>query len=90
MNLNICEAKTHLSEYLAEIEETGETIILCRRNEPVAEIRALPKKSKKSRPIGLDKGRFTVPDDFNDPLPEDIMKYFNGDAPDPDDPLLNR
>ena len=38
IRLNIHEAKTHLSKYLAKLEK-GETILLCRRNEPIAEIR---------------------------------------------------
>ena len=31
-----------------------------------------------SRPVGLAKGQFTVPDDFNTPLPEDIVQAFEG------------
>jgi antitoxin (DNA-binding transcriptional repressor) of toxin-antitoxin stability system len=38
--LNLCEAKTHLSGCLERVEK-GETIILCRRNRPIAEIRPL-------------------------------------------------
>ena len=30
------------------------------------------------RPIGLAKGQFTVPDDFNAPLPEDLVQAFEG------------
>jgi hypothetical protein len=30
------------------------------------------------RPIGLAKGQFTVPDDFNAPLPEDVVQTFEG------------
>jgi hypothetical protein len=30
------------------------------------------------RPIGLAKGQFTVPDDFNTPLPEDVLQAFEG------------
>ena len=30
------------------------------------------------RPIGLAKGQFTVPDDFNTPLPEDVLQTFEG------------
>lgn len=79
MDLNIHEAKTHLSKYLSKIEETGETIILCRRNEPIAEIRALHKPLKKKRPLGLAKGQFEIPDSFFDPLPEDILEAFEGE-----------
>ncbi len=79
MNLNIHEAKTHLSEYLTKIEETGETIILCRHNEPVAEIRPLRKSLKKKRVLGLAKGQFEIPGSFFDPLPEEILKAFEGE-----------
>ena len=30
------------------------------------------------RPIGLAQGQFTVPDDFNAPLPEDVLQMFEG------------
>jgi len=30
------------------------------------------------RPVGLAKGQFTVPDDFNAPLPEDVLRTFEG------------
>lgn len=42
LQLNIHEAKTHLSRYLLALEQ-AETIILCKRNVPIAEIRPLPK-----------------------------------------------
>jgi prevent-host-death family protein len=79
IKLNIHEAKTHLSHYLEEVEQ-GETIILCRRNQPVAEIRPLPAHRHKKRPIGLAKGKFSVPASFFDELPIDIAAPFNGEA----------
>jgi antitoxin (DNA-binding transcriptional repressor) of toxin-antitoxin stability system len=75
IKLNIHEAKTHLSAYLAKLEE-GETILLCKRNVPIAEIRPLPRKPKEPRPIGLGKGEFTVPDSFFEPLPEEVLAEF--------------
>jgi antitoxin (DNA-binding transcriptional repressor) of toxin-antitoxin stability system len=77
IKLNIHEAKTHLSAYLAKLEE-GETILLCKRNVPIAEIRPLPKKPKEPRPIGLAKGKFEVPDSFFEPLPDDLLDLFEG------------
>ena len=73
------EAKTHLSRYVAQLQE-GETILLCRRNEPVAEIRALPRVRDEPRPIGLARGQFTVPDSFFEPLPDDVIESFGGGA----------
>jgi hypothetical protein len=37
-----------------------------------------PSASVVPRPIGLAKGEFTVPDDFNAPLPEDVLRSFEG------------
>lgn len=79
LKLNIHEAKTHLSRYLARVE-AGEVVLLCRRNVPVAEIRALPQAAHGPRPIGLGKGRFQVPESFFDPLPEADFKAFEGVA----------
>jgi antitoxin (DNA-binding transcriptional repressor) of toxin-antitoxin stability system len=65
---HIEEAKTHLSEYLPRIE-AGETILLCRRNVPIAEIRPLPSVESPLLPeIGFAKGTFTIPDEFFEPL----------------------
>jgi len=63
IQINIREAKSHLSRYLADLEK-GETIILCRRNHPIAELRPIVRKEAQPRPIGLAKGTFVVPDSF--------------------------
>ena len=69
IRLNIHEAKTHLSRYLKR-RKNGETIILCKRNIPIAEIRPIAEPPRKNRPIGLHKGLVHVPDSFFDRLPE--------------------
>ena len=51
IRLNVHEAKTHLSKYLAKLEK-GETILLCRRNQPIAEIRPLAAKRNSSIATG--------------------------------------
>ncbi|MEE9164731.1 MAG: type II toxin-antitoxin system Phd/YefM family antitoxin [Nitrospinota bacterium] len=75
LRLNIHEAKTHLSKYLKRLAK-GESIILCKRNNPIAEIRPLSPKAKKRRPIGLARNEFTIPKDFFKPLPDKIEKLF--------------
>ena len=77
IRLDMHEAMIHLSRYVAQLRE-GETILLYRRNEPVAEIRALPRARTKPRPFGLARGQFTVPDSFFEPLPDDIIESFEG------------
>ena len=78
IRLNIHEAKTHLSKYLARLKK-GEVIVLCRRNVPIAEIRPLQDQAKQQRPIGLARGRFEVPPEFYEPLPEELQRAWNGE-----------
>ena len=75
VRLNVHEAKTHLSGYLDRVAK-GESIILCKRNEPVAEIRPLPPQRKTKRPLGLARGVFKVPPEFFKPLPRSLVKAF--------------
>jgi antitoxin (DNA-binding transcriptional repressor) of toxin-antitoxin stability system len=80
IRVNVHEAKTHLSKYLAKLEK-GETILLCRRNQPIAEIRPLAVKRKKPRPIGLHEGQIKLGPEFFEPLPDELLAYFNGEKP---------
>lgn len=77
IRLNIHEAKTHLSRYLDRLLR-GESIVLCKRNVPIAEIRPLPQPRKTPRPIGRAKGKFKIPKTFYDPLPPELIESFHG------------
>lgn len=77
--INIHEAKSRLSHYIDEVEH-GETVVVCRRNRPIAELRPLAVHRDKPRPIGLAKGKFRVPKSFFDDLPEETIGLFHGDA----------
>lgn len=55
----------------------GETIILCRRNVPIAEIRRIPKERQGRRPIGLAAGKFELSREFFEPLPDEIPDSFD-------------
>jgi len=77
IRLNIHEAKTHLSRYLARLAE-GELILLCKRNVPVAEIRPVRPPRTERRPVGLAKDRFEVTPAFFEPLPEELLDAFEG------------
>ena len=79
IRLNIHEAKTNLSKYLNSLSN-GERIILCKRNIPIAEIRPIDPPLAASRPIGLAKGDFEVDDSFFEPLPDEILDAFHGEA----------
>ncbi|MBM3746818.1 MAG: type II toxin-antitoxin system Phd/YefM family antitoxin [Acidobacteria bacterium] len=80
LRVNVHEAKTHLSKYLARVAK-GETIIVCRHNIPVAELRPVTPLERPERPIGIDKGLFEVPPEFFEPLPPDLLALFNGEGP---------
>jgi antitoxin (DNA-binding transcriptional repressor) of toxin-antitoxin stability system len=75
--VNMHDAKTNLSRYVAELKP-GETIILCNRNQPVAEIRSLAPKKMKPK-IGAFKGKFTIPESFFEPMPDEWLKAFYGE-----------
>jgi antitoxin (DNA-binding transcriptional repressor) of toxin-antitoxin stability system len=73
--VNIYEAKARLSEFI-EAAERGERVLICRRNRPVAELRATRRARTTPRPIGLDAGRFEIPDTFFEPLSDDLLEAF--------------
>ena len=80
IRLNVYEAKTHLSRYLNRVE-AGETLILCRRNRPIAEVRPFSEAPRqRQRQFGLDEGRFAVPPEFFDPMPAEILRFFTGEG----------
>ena len=76
IRVNIADAQANLSRYLASVED-GETILLCRRNMPVAEIRPVAKPPAEPRPVGIDRG-MTIPSSFFDPLPDGVLDSFEG------------
>jgi antitoxin (DNA-binding transcriptional repressor) of toxin-antitoxin stability system len=73
--VNIHEAKAKLSEYVDAVLR-GEQVVICRRNRPVAELRAVAVVRTKPRPIGGAQDRLTIPSTFFDPLPDDVVDPF--------------
>ncbi|MEW6278006.1 MAG: type II toxin-antitoxin system Phd/YefM family antitoxin [Candidatus Eremiobacterota bacterium] len=70
MTVNVHEAKTRLSQLLAQVE-AGEEIVIARAGVPVARLVAvLPEKRK--RILGRHDGAVPVPDDFDEPLPAGV------------------
>jgi prevent-host-death family protein len=74
--VNIHEAKTTLSK-LVERVEAGEEIVIARAGTPVAKLTPLA-KARPRRRLGLLDGKFKIPDDFNAPLPESLLRAFEG------------
>jgi prevent-host-death family protein len=72
--VNIHEAKTHLSRLLKRVA-AGEEIVIARAGTPVARLVRAGKRPLE-RGLGTQKGRFQVPNEFNEPLPEEILSSF--------------
>lgn len=72
--VNVQEAKTHLSRLLERVA-AGEEIVLARAGTPIA--RLVPIAAVPRRP-GRGKGRITMADDFNSPLPDELLDAFDG------------
>lgn len=76
--VNIHQAKTNLSRLLARVE-LGEEIVIANRGLPVAKLVPFHPVSNRRESLGRDQGHFIVPEDFNAPLPEEILAAFEGD-----------
>jgi prevent-host-death family protein len=74
MEVNVHEAKTHLSRLLERVA-LGEEVIIAKAGKPVAKLVPVSTKPKK-RILGSARGEFVVPDDFNGPLPKEIEDLF--------------
>ena len=73
--VGVHEAKTHLSRLLRRVA-AGEEILITSGGRPAA--RLVPVEQPKEREFGIDEGLFTVPDDFDEPLPDEMLSLFEG------------
>lgn len=73
--INLYQAKTQLSK-LVDHAARGEDVVIARNGKPVARLTKLPEK----RPIrfGVLEGRFAVAEDFDAPLPDEVVAGFEG------------
>ena len=76
-SINIYQAQTQLSNLLQRVA-LGEEIIIANGGVPVAKLVPF-QEEQKSRPLGIDRGKFTTPDDFNAPLSDEIINSFYGE-----------
>ena len=74
--INVHQAKTHFSRLLDRAQE-GEEFVIAKAGRPVARLGPLARRGKKRR-LGLLEGKFKVPDDFNEPLSDDVIAAFEG------------
>jgi len=77
IQININEAKSRLSKY-TRLVKSGETVILCDRNKPFAEIRPLDRRGSAPRVFGMSKGIFNLGPEFFEADAE-VQKMFAGE-----------
>ena len=77
LQLNLEDIKRDLSKFVKGIQ-CGEKLIINSFGQPVAEVKPITRTPPEMRPYGLCTGEFEVPDDFDDPLPDDILETFQG------------
>ncbi len=75
--ISVQDMQCDFLRYLRRVE-AGETLLVLRDGSPVAEIKPVILPAKQRRPFGLAAGEFKVPDDFDQPLPDDVLKEFEG------------
>jgi prevent-host-death family protein len=73
VRVNVHDAKTHLSRLLRRVVG-GEEILITRAGEPIA--RLVPLERPGPRQLGRDRGLFKTPEDFDAPLPDDVLRAF--------------
>lgn len=77
IEISVDEMVDNLQSYL-ELVEAGQSLIILKAGKPVAEINPVSAGPSSLRPFGLCVGEFTVPEDFDEPLPESIIEAFEG------------
>ena len=81
MEVNIYAAKSHLSRLIDQVNG-GEEVVVTRHGRPVA--RLVPAETAKPRKLGLLEGRGDwSADDFDAPLPDDLLDLFEGKVKEP-------
>ena len=75
MRVSVEEIQQDVSAFLQRVE-AGEPLLIVQTGKPIAEVKPVVVPPEALRPFGLCAGEFTVPADFDAPLPEDIIKAF--------------
>lgn len=75
VEVGVHEAKTTLSELL-RLVAAGEEVTITRSGEPIA--RLVPFAPRSARTLGQDAGLYEVPEDFDAPVPPELLAAFQG------------
>ena len=72
--VSVDEIERDLLAFLRRVQ-AGQTLVIVQAGEPIAEIKPI-QSTLQLRPFGLCAGEFLVPDDFDEPLPDEIIQEF--------------
>ena len=77
--ITLDQIQQDIAGYLRRVA-AGETLLVMDANRPLAEIKPAPGSvtARQPRPVGLCAGEFRIPDDFDAPLPDDVLRAFEG------------
>jgi prevent-host-death family protein len=75
--VNIYEAKTQLSK-LVDLASSGTDVVIARAGKPIARLTSLKNKERRKYSLGLLEGKGWIADDFDAPLPDEILAQFEG------------
>jgi antitoxin (DNA-binding transcriptional repressor) of toxin-antitoxin stability system len=75
--ISVQEIERDLPAFLRRVE-SGESFLVVRGEHVLAEVRPVVVPRIRPRPFGLCAGQFTVPRDFDRPLPDDVLREFEG------------
>jgi prevent-host-death family protein len=82
LSVSISKLKTDFSRILQRVA-SGQEILITKRGTPIAKLVPIPGFQKRSRKLGVDKGRVQIADNFDAPLPPEILAGFLGNPPKP-------
>ena len=77
ITINLDEIQRDLAGYLQRVS-AGETLLIVQGDKPIAELKPVTSAEAHMRPFGLCAGKFTVPSNFDMPLPDSVLAEFEG------------
>ncbi len=73
--IDVAQLESNPGEYLAQVVQ-GETIVICKDQQPIAEMRPVQPVTKRPRPMGLAAGEIEILPEFYEPLPDEVIDSF--------------
>jgi prevent-host-death family protein len=76
--INIHQAKTHLSALVEQVANDGKAFIIAKAGKPMAKVIPFTSANDKPKRHGFLKGQFEIPDDFDTMCEDEIYEMFSG------------